>query len=175
MTEVTFNKQMQSAYNRYLHSRYYNNIYNCYAKPSFYKIKALEYCNDLCRQLKGYDLKIIGYNCMQFSVGFHFEKNDCLYFAYITKDYNKFCKILWHIKGIFEIAKNFYKNDFYLYNYFYKIFPFIKPIFTFLYTSLYFLVYKYIYIYIYTLYIPYAYMNSTNNFFQKFCKNVKIR
>lgn len=94
MQQVKFNKQMQQTYKHYLNSRYYNNLYNCYAKPSYHKIKALEYCNELCKKLNGYNLKIISYNCMKFSVGFQFIQDDILCFAYITKDYDRYCEIL---------------------------------------------------------------------------------
>lgn len=93
MKKVKFNKQMQNAYKRYLTSRYYNNLYNCYNNPSYNKVRALEYCNELCNELNGYNLKIIGYNCTQFSVGFTFEQDDKLCFGYITKDYDRFCEI----------------------------------------------------------------------------------
>ena len=94
MQQVNFNKQMQSAYKRYLTSKYYNNLYNCYTNPSYNKVKALEYCNQLRNSKNGFDLKIIGYNCMQFSVGFQFIENNKLCFAYITKDHSKFCEII---------------------------------------------------------------------------------
>lgn len=94
MKKVNFTKDMKNAYIRYLHSKYDNNLYNCYDKPSYNKVRALEYCNQLMRDKNGFSLKIIGYNCMQFSVGFQFIENDKQCFAYITKSYDKYCEII---------------------------------------------------------------------------------
>ena len=93
MQRVKFNKQMQCAYKHYLQSNNGNNLYNCYNKPSCNKIRAMQYCEDLCTKYNGTDLTIIGYNCMQFSVGFLFYEDGKNYFAYITKDYDRFCCI----------------------------------------------------------------------------------
>lgn len=94
MKKVNFNKQMQQTYSKYLICETNDNLYNYYAKPSCNKIRAMEYCKNLCRTLHGYNLRVIGYNCMQFSVGFEFYENDKLCFAYITKDYDRFCEIV---------------------------------------------------------------------------------
>lgn len=94
MKEIKFNKQMQQTYSRYLKCETNDNLYNYYTKPSYAKIKAMEYCKKLCRDLHGYNLRIIGYNSMQFSVGFEFyNENGVLCFAYITKDYDRFCEL----------------------------------------------------------------------------------
>ena len=93
MQEVKFNKQMQSVYKHYLRSINGSDLYDCYHKPSYNKMLAMEYCEDLCNKYNGTDLTIIGYNSMQFSVGFLFYKDGKNYFAYITKTYDRFCCI----------------------------------------------------------------------------------
>ena len=93
MKKVNFNKQMQSIYKQYLHSTNGSNLYNCYDKPSCAKINAMKYCENLCNEYNGYDLTIIGYNCMQFSVGFMYYKDGHNYFVYITKSNDRLCCI----------------------------------------------------------------------------------
>ena len=93
MKEVKLNKQMQSVYKHYLRSINGSDLYDCYHKPSYNKMLAMEYCEDLCNKYDGTDLTIIGYNSMQFSVGFLFYKDGKNYFAYITKTYDRFCCI----------------------------------------------------------------------------------
>lgn len=93
MQEVKFNKLMQGAYNHYLRSNNGSNLYYCYGKPSDNKFKAMEYCEDLMKEYNGHYLRIIGYNSMQFSVGFLFYKDGKNYFAYITKSHDRFCCI----------------------------------------------------------------------------------
>lgn len=94
MKKVNYNKQMQRVYKRYLYSDLGNDLYNCYDNPSHAKRKAMEYCENLCNEYNGYDLTIIGYNSMTFSVGFLFYRDDKTYFAYITRDYNRYCEIM---------------------------------------------------------------------------------
>ena len=93
MKKVNFNKQMQSIYKQYLHSTKGSNLYDCYDKPSCAKINAMKYCENLCNEYNGYDLTIIGYNCMQFSVGFMCYKDGYNYFVYITKSCDRICCI----------------------------------------------------------------------------------
>ena len=76
----------------------YNNswdysLYDVYGHYSEYKYNAMEYCRNLMNDLNGYNLKIISHNSMQFTVGFEFadpETGECM-FAYITKDYIRYC------------------------------------------------------------------------------------
>lgn len=91
MIQLNFNKQMQSAYNHYKRSKHSDNLLECYNNPSWYKINAMVYCRKLCEKYNGYNLKIIGYNCMQFSVGFECMINNKKHFAYITKNNEKIC------------------------------------------------------------------------------------
>ena len=67
-------------------------IYEAYKNPSHYKVCAFMWCEELMKKYGGFDLRIIGYNCMQFSAGFQYEdKNtEVVMFAYITKEYNRF-------------------------------------------------------------------------------------
>ena len=85
---VKANKQFRAVYKSYKLSDYYT-LNDLYKNASYYKQQAYNYCRDLYRKLNGYDFKIIGGNCMTFSVGFKFIENDIEYFAYITKDYNR--------------------------------------------------------------------------------------
>lgn len=85
---------IRSAYYRYIRSPYSSNLYECYANPSAAKRDAMDYCLRLCRDLNGTDLRIIGYNCMVFSVGFVFtDENGRKCFAYITRDYDRYMYI----------------------------------------------------------------------------------
>jgi len=72
---------------------YCTDIFEAYSKPSREKIKAWEYCKDLCAALDGYMLTITAHGCQTFSVCFYFPHpesgKEC--FAYITRDYNSFC------------------------------------------------------------------------------------
>lgn len=85
-------KQYLGAYNMYNRSNMYN-LYDLYNNPSCYKHQAYNYCKDLMYKLNGHDLKILGGNCMTFSVGFLFENDGKQCFAYITKTYDRFFEI----------------------------------------------------------------------------------
>ena len=71
----------------------FRDIYDAYERPSVYKVRAFEYCKDLCARLNGFDLRITGRNCMKFSVCFKFfdPEDGQLCYAYITRDYDRFC------------------------------------------------------------------------------------
>lgn len=88
MTLTRANKQLKNVYRSYERSDYYT-LNDLYKNASYYKQKAYNYCRDLYRQLNGFDFKIIGGNCMTFSVGFKFYEDNKTYFAYITKDYDR--------------------------------------------------------------------------------------
>ena len=76
------------AYLNYLHSR--NTTLNeCYARHSYAKDDAFDYCIGLMHMYNGYGLKIIGYNQMTFSVGFIGEYNGEESFYYITANYDR--------------------------------------------------------------------------------------
>lgn len=68
-------------------------IYEAYGKPSYQKVRAFEYCKQLCRENDGFDFQIIGHNAMTFSVGFRYygKNTGAACFAYITRDYDSFC------------------------------------------------------------------------------------
>lgn len=78
----------------YNHTQYnYHDIRDAYKNPSVAKTRAWEYCKTLCKSLNGFDLIISGKNCMVFSVCFKYvdKKTGALAYAYITRDYNRFC------------------------------------------------------------------------------------
>ena len=87
---------MRNAYARYKVSSLVD-LGDCYKSLSSRKIKAFEYCEKLCAELGGWDLRIIGYNTMVFSVGFEYPDTDTgvVCFAYITRDYDRFCELDW--------------------------------------------------------------------------------
>lgn len=92
-----FQEQTQIIRNAY---RWWNNstdyeLYHVYSDYSCRKYNAFEYCKTLMYQLEGWGLRIIGHNCMTFSVGFEFNHpvTGELCFAYITRDNNRFMKV----------------------------------------------------------------------------------
>ena len=66
-------------------------LYHVYGSYSDKKISAMHYCRDMCRDFEGHYLRILGHNCNTFSVGFIFQDADHTYFAYITRDYDRYC------------------------------------------------------------------------------------
>lgn len=88
MKRVKFNKQMRHIYNVYKASILYC-LEDCYNNHSYSKQRAYNYCIELLKKYNGYNGKIIGYNCMQFSYGFEYEDTNGLHFVYITKTYDK--------------------------------------------------------------------------------------
>ena len=73
-------------------NRLYSDIFSAYKKPSSKKIIAWNYCKELCKSMHGFDLYISAAGCQTFSVIFKFyDSKKRLCFAYITRDYNRFC------------------------------------------------------------------------------------
>lgn len=86
----------KAAFAGYSRPSYYhkNGIYSAYTRPSVYKVRAWEYCKELCRKLNGRGLMILGHGAQTFSVGFTFTDPEGVNrFAYITRDYNSVCEI----------------------------------------------------------------------------------
>ena len=73
--------------------RTYADIFDAYERPSKDKIAAWERCQRLCSELDGFDICILARNTMQFSVVFKFNDDltGQLGYAYVTKDYDRFC------------------------------------------------------------------------------------
>lgn len=71
----------------------YSDIYKAYEKPSAAKLAAWERCKRLCRDMDGFDMLISSKNTMKFSVVFSFTDAETgeLCYAYITRDYDRFC------------------------------------------------------------------------------------
>ena len=67
--------------------------WDVYERPSRYKELAFRECEELMYYLDGFDLRIIGHNCMQFSVGFQFTdpETGVVRFCYCTRDYTRYC------------------------------------------------------------------------------------
>lgn len=64
-----------------------------YKNPSRYKWVAYHRCLDLCASLDGFDFRITAAGCQTFSVCFWYwgKETGALCFAYITRDYDRFC------------------------------------------------------------------------------------
>lgn len=81
-------------YTQYLNSTDYN-LWDVYGTFSQNKIRAFESCRQLMFRLGGHDLRILSHNSQAFTVGFEFvdKETGVLRFAYITKDYNRYCDV----------------------------------------------------------------------------------
>ena len=71
----------------------FRDIYEAYKNPSIYKVRAWNYCKELCKEMHGFDLVISAAGVQTFSVVFKFKERGTgrLCYAYITRDYNRFC------------------------------------------------------------------------------------
>lgn len=82
-----------SLYNRGIYDGH--TLRDVYGNFSIYKERAFNYCVELMNALNGRGLVIMSHSSQVFSVGFLFTHpetgRDC--FAYITRDYNRFCEI----------------------------------------------------------------------------------
>ena len=74
-------KDLNSYYQRWLNSTE-NTIYKAYDRPSIYKVRAFERCEDIMQEFDGYSLRIVGHNSSQFSAAFTTDTD----FYVITKD-----------------------------------------------------------------------------------------
>ena len=76
------------------YTKYPTNIFSAYKKPSVEKIKAFEYCENLCKELDGFNLVIPCHGVQTFSVTFEYADKDTgvICRAYITRDYDRFCE-----------------------------------------------------------------------------------
>ena len=80
------NKKMKSNYENYLRSNDYE-LEDVYKSYSVHKSRAWRYCEQLCMEYGGLDLKIVSHNCMMFTAGFIFPHPDTgeLCYMHITK------------------------------------------------------------------------------------------
>lgn len=62
-------KDLNSYYQRWLNSTE-NTIYKAYSRPSVYKVRAWERCEDIMQEYDGYNLRVVGYNSQTFSAAF---------------------------------------------------------------------------------------------------------
>lgn len=75
-------------YDTYLRSTW-KNIFQAYGKPSKKKIDAYEYCENLCKKMNGYGLKIITRNTDVFTAGFmSVDDEGNLMFTYIAPTFD---------------------------------------------------------------------------------------
>lgn len=90
---MIYTKEALGHYKQYLNSSW-KNIWQAYENPSYNKEKAWSYCEQLCRDCNGYNLKVISKNTFQFTAGFEFLTPDgFICFCFITRKYDKYCKI----------------------------------------------------------------------------------
>lgn len=74
-------KDLNDYYQRWLDSTE-NTIYKAYSRPSVYKVRAFERCEDIRDELCGYSLRVVGHNSSAFSAAFTTDDT----FYVITKD-----------------------------------------------------------------------------------------
>lgn len=74
-------KDLNSYYQKWLNSTE-NTIYKAYGRPSIYKVRAFERCEDIRDEYNGYSLRIVGHNSSAFSTAFTTDTD----FYVITKD-----------------------------------------------------------------------------------------
>ena len=67
-------KQLINQYNYYKNDNYNRNIYDLYKNPSYAKLRACMYCEDLQKKYEGYSGLVLGGNCSYFSYGFLFDE-----------------------------------------------------------------------------------------------------
>jgi len=89
MSKLTLNQQ-KAIIEQYKKSNFIH-LWDCYDRYSHAKERAFDYCRQLMFKYEGFDLRIIGFNCMQFSAGFQFvdKETGALKFMYITKAYDR--------------------------------------------------------------------------------------
>ena len=90
--EIKKSKNIDNLIYRHNISEEYS-IYKAYKTPSDNKVRAWEYCKQLCRDNNGHNLKVIGHSCHVFSAAFTFTKNGCNYIVHITPSHNYCYKI----------------------------------------------------------------------------------
>lgn len=64
-----------------------------YNSASYYKHQAYNYWDNYVHEHEAKGLRILGHNCMQFSLGFTYIENGEEYFAFITAHNNYCCKV----------------------------------------------------------------------------------
>lgn len=74
-------KNLNDYYQRWLNSTG-NTIYKAYGRPSVYKVRAFERCEDIMYKFNGYSLSIVGHNGSTFTAAFTTDTD----FYVITKD-----------------------------------------------------------------------------------------
>lgn len=74
-------KDLNRYYQKWLNSTE-NTIYKAYGRPSIYKVRAFERCEDIMYEYDGYSLRIVGHNCSTFTAAFTTDTD----FYVITKD-----------------------------------------------------------------------------------------
>lgn len=75
--------------NRYATSDMYD-IFDAYGRPSIYKVRAWEYCKELCHKFSGWGLKVISRNTSIFTAGFEYADPETgeVIFMYINPRYD---------------------------------------------------------------------------------------
>ncbi len=81
-------KDLRFAYNRWKNSTY-DSLWTAYENPSDNKVKAWEYCKELCSKYNGKNLKVIGRGTYAFNAGFIGTVGGKETFVFITKDQDR--------------------------------------------------------------------------------------
>ena len=68
------NKKQQSILDAYNNSNL-TNIYQCYDKPSYFKVRAFNECKDACDACDGWGFKILSYNTFMFTIAYQYKKD----------------------------------------------------------------------------------------------------
>lgn len=63
-------------------------IFDAYKNPSIYKIRSWKAIEDFCARMNGYDLTVLGHNCMKYSAAFKAIENGIEKLFYFTADYD---------------------------------------------------------------------------------------
>lgn len=85
MKKVNFNNEMKTRYNQYIMSDNYN-LWDVYSSFSRAKAEAFKYCQNLCKEYNGQNLKILTASRFVFTAGFTYTDNDNKkHFVLITK------------------------------------------------------------------------------------------
>ena len=85
----TKSKVIKGAYMqwKYAYAASLGEVYSSYSQA---KQNAMDYCRNLMYKHNGCALRIIGHNCMTFSVGFLGDVDGRDAFFYITRDYDRY-------------------------------------------------------------------------------------
>lgn len=83
--KFTKSKEIKNAYKNHQNSVKFE-LKDCYKNPSYNKLLTYEELRGYCRNLNGFDLRIISHNSFTYTAGFFGYYNETLNFFYVTAD-----------------------------------------------------------------------------------------